>query len=205
MITETKICKTCLVEKSIEEFLLCGSWRKGNCKNCLSLKHKKWADEHKEHLRQYRRKLYHTNPSYKETCKKCSLEYKNNPSNKTRIRKTSLKYWRKWRQNPKNRVLASLRRRFSFVLNGNRKTDATLKLIGCSKEYLIEHIEKQFQSGMSWDNYGLFGWHIDHIKPCNSFDLSIPEEQRKCFHYTYLQPLWAKDNLKKKDYFVESN
>jgi hypothetical protein len=43
------------------------------------------------------------------------------------------------------------------------------------------------------------GWHIDHIKPCSSFDLTKEEEQRKCFHYTNLQPLWATDNRKKAD------
>jgi len=59
---------------------------------------------------------------------------------------------------------------------------------------------------MSWDNYGtgyngkgMEQWHIDHIIPCASFDLSKPSEQKKCFHYTNLQPLWAKDNLRKKD------
>lgn len=50
---------------------------------------------------------------------------------------------------------------------------------------------------MSWDNYGMYGWHIDHIKPCSSFDLSNPAEQKICFHYTNLQPLWAKENLSK--------
>ena len=50
---------------------------------------------------------------------------------------------------------------------------------------------------MSWKNHGKYGWHIDHIKPCSKFNLIDPTEQKKCFHYTNLQPLWAKDNLTK--------
>ena len=50
---------------------------------------------------------------------------------------------------------------------------------------------------MSWDNHGYDGWHVDHIRPCASFDLTDEEQVRKCFHYTNLQPLWAKDNLRK--------
>jgi len=59
---------------------------------------------------------------------------------------------------------------------------------------------------MTWDNHGtghngkgMKEWHIDHIKPCASFDLSKPSQQRKCFHYSNMQPLWAKDNLKKRN------
>ena len=59
------------------------------------------------------------------------------------------------------------------------------------------HLEAQFKPGMTWDNYGLKGWHVDHIRPCASFDLRDPEQQRRCFHYTNLQPLWAEENLKK--------
>ena len=62
---------------------------------------------------------------------------------------------------------------------------------------LVTYIEKLFVDGMSWDNYGPTGWHIDHIKPCASFDLTNQDEQRQCFHYTNLQPLWAADNIRK--------
>ena len=53
---------------------------------------------------------------------------------------------------------------------------------------------------MTWDNYG--EWHIDHIKPCCGFDLTDFEQQKKCFHYTNLQPLWAKDNITKNGKFI---
>jgi len=96
---------------------------------------------------------------------------------------------------PECRIVENLRRRTRAVLAGINKSKATLALIGCDPIYLKEHLEGQFTSGMSWDNYG--EWHIDHIVPCNDFDLTKPEEQSKCFHYTNLQPLWAIDNLKK--------
>lgn len=75
----------------------------------------------------------------------------------------------------------------------------TLELLGCSTDAAKMHIESQFSEGMAWENHGLHGWHIDHIKPCASFDLTLDSEQRKCFHYSNLQPLWAKDNIKKSD------
>jgi hypothetical protein len=88
-----------------------------------------------------------------------------------------------------------LRSRIWHALKHNFKSKSTLKLIGCSIEFLKFYLERKFEYNMNWNNYGK--WHVDHIIPCASFDLSNPEEQALCFHYTNLQPLWAKDNLKK--------
>jgi len=93
------------------------------------------------------------------------------------------------------RLASRLRVRIIKALKNNWKSVKTIKLLGCSIEQLRKHLEKQFKSGMTWDNYGL--WHIDHIRPCVKFDLSKPEEQARCFNYTNLQPLWAEENMKK--------
>jgi hypothetical protein len=94
------------------------------------------------------------------------------------------------------KLTSILRNRLRNALIGvGTKLKRTLELLGCSVEFLKKHLESQFKEGMNWDNYGLYGWHVDHIKTCYSFDLSKPKQQRECFHYSNLRPLWAKDNL----------
>ena len=94
-------------------------------------------------------------------------------------------------------VTRNLRGRINSVVRKGYKSATTLRLLGCSPKTLMAHLEAQFQDGMSWDNYG--DWHIDHIRPCASFDLLDPEQQAQCFHFTNLQPLWAEDNIRKGD------
>ena len=104
-------------------------------------------------------------------------------------------YAEEFLNNPSAKVAHYLRNRNKSVLNGNQKAGNTTELLGCSFEIAIEHIEKQFKPGMTWDNHG--EWHIDHCKACAKFDLTDLDEQKKCFHYTNLQPLWAHENLSK--------
>jgi hypothetical protein len=70
-----------------------------------------------------------------------------------------------------------------------------MELIGCSIDKLWNHLESKFESWMTKENYGL--WHVDHIIACAKFDLTRPEQQRTCFHYTNLQPLEAIENMRK--------
>lgn len=108
-----------------------------------------------------------------------------------------LAYQREWRRRPGNRIRMALTTRVRAAVKGIGKVDSTMNLIGCSRGDLVKHLEKQFSSGMNWDNYGKMGWHIDHIRPCASFDMLNPTQQRECFHYTNLQPLWHMDNVTK--------
>ena len=80
---------------------------------------------------------------------------------------------------------------------GVKRAAASFDLTGCTVAELRQYLEAQFTDGMSWENRS--EWHIDHVRPCASFDLTDPEQQRECFHYTNLQPLWAADNLSKSD------
>ncbi len=90
-----------------------------------------------------------------------------------------------------------LRARLRHALKNNKKTTSVLELVGCSLEDLKSHLENKFELGMCWENHGLYGWHIDHILPCASFNLENVEEQCICFNYKNLQPLWATTNLSK--------
>jgi hypothetical protein len=95
----------------------------------------------------------------------------------------------------KLRGVLRARVRAAITRTGGDKSHKTMGLIGCSIERLRQHLEAKFTDGMTWDNHG--EWHIDHIKPCAAFDLTCERQQRECFNYTNLQPLWAVDNLTK--------
>lgn len=95
-----------------------------------------------------------------------------------------------------------IRTRTWCVLKGSLKSASTVALLGCSVAHLRAYLEERFTSGMKWSNYGIF-WHIDHIQPCSSFDLSKPDEQRKCFHHSNLRPLGAAENRAKHDTIIE--
>jgi hypothetical protein len=117
---------------------------------------------------------------------------------RARSNETTKRYHRERRKrDPIFKLIAYVRGRIRGALKRKsaRKSDKTEQLLGCSVGELKMHLEALFKDGMAWDNYGQ--WHVDHIKPCCSFDLTKPEEQAACFHYTNLQPLWAEDNHKK--------
>ena len=135
----------------------------------------------KAYRKQNREKIKEYNKAYQKQNRDNIRIYKRNK------RKTNLNF----------KLSDNLRSRLHLSLNGKSKSKNTLKLLGCSVDFLKKYLENQFQAGMSWDNYGYNGWHIDHILPCASFDLSDPKQQQKCFHYSNLQPLWAKDNISK--------
>lgn len=156
---------------------------------------KAYRDQNKERIKTKNQEHYIKNkdcPKLKERQSRYYQEHKHvyYPRQKER-RKERIQ------TDPNYKLTQALRHRvYGTIKNAKgKKSSKTLKLLGCSLVEARNHIEQQWQSGMSWDNYGVFGWHIDHIKPCCTFDLTDPEQQEQCFHYTNLRPLWAADNL----------
>lgn len=170
---------------------------------------KKWRIKNRNRVINYRRENRNKNIEYarqyrirnKDKINKYIQQYYHNPETREqrRIYKKN-----KYKNNIQYKISQNIRRRILAALKKKRKMDNTINLIGCSISSLMNYLESKFQYGMSWENHG-FGdnkWHIDHIIPCVTFDLTKEEEQRKCFHYTNLQPLWQKENLSKGDKYV---
>lgn len=126
-------------------------------------------------------------------------------ANRDQVNERQRKYWRDWwstnKDNPFIKITQSARSRINEAIRNKSTTrsGSTTKLLGCTFEELYNHLESLFKDGMTWENYGRDGWHVDHIRPCSSFNLADPEQQKLCFHYTNLQPLWWHENLSKGD------
>lgn len=95
------------------------------------------------------------------------------------------------------RLSTNIRTRISTALRKGTKRGSAIKLLGCSVDEFRKYIQSLFRPGMSWDNYSFYGWHIDHIKPLCTFDLTDPKQAAEACHYSNLQPLWAHENFAK--------
>ena len=168
-------------------------YRKKN-RDKINARFRKWYKnnpEHQKKVKEYREKN-------KEKLLKYFEEYRKKPGYKKKFNLYMKNYMNnKLKTDPDFKLKMQLRHRIYLALKvkGISKSKRTMKLLGCTVEELWKHLESKFQPGMTKENYGK--WHVDHIKPCASFDLTDPKQQFICFHYTNLQPLWAKDNIRK--------
>lgn len=193
------------------------------CKECMGARYRGWAEKNhdarrktnlgwagrnREKIKALNRKYHEANrgrlaahsKKYREENREAISKQRRAQYRKRReiiIARVGAYMKRRRREDPVFRARANLRTRLTEALRRNSKSAKTMDLVGCTLPRLRAHLESLFAPGMSWDNYGK--WHIDHIMPCASFDLLDPAQQRECFHYTNLQPLWAEDNIRKRD------
>ncbi len=140
---------------------------------------RKWRKENPGKPNEYSRKSYRKN-------KRKKLDYGNAYNRKRRA------------SDPNWRLRKNLSVGIANALKGRWKSKATMQLLGCSLEDFWIHLESKFEPGMTRENYGKV-WHVDHIMPSSIFDLTKSEHQKRCFHFSNLQPLFGAENVSKKD------
>jgi hypothetical protein len=177
----TSKCKVCYKKYNVEHKLEKALYDKEYCKKHKEIRNKRSSDWAKAHRKE--KALY-------------DKQYRIKNRERSTITHRMINRIKR-KTDPNFRLVENIRGRIKRAIKYGygEKAHKTKELLGCDWEQIKKHLESQFTEGMSWDNYG--EWHIDHIKPCASFDLTDPEQQKQCFHYTNLQPLWAEDNLKK--------
>ncbi len=193
-----KQCKSCGEIKPLVEYykhkLNAGGYRP-QCKACFNhLNGKVWESKRRQdRLTGIKIKVKLTSEEQKEKARA-----RRRVSNRGPEYVVAQKEWRnKYYSDPQKNLARAIRRRLYMARKAQCKSGKTLEHLGCSWAELKLHLESQFQEGMTWDNYGQGGWHIDHIQPLCAFDLTSEEDLRIVCHYSNLRPLWQCDNLAK--------
>jgi hypothetical protein len=167
----------------------------------------KEKEYNKEHYQENKANIKEKNdkPEKKAKRKEYNKEYRDKPENKER---RSKKHKDRMKNDLPYRITRCLRDRHLVGLKSHNveQTIDVLELLECSVESLIIHLESKFEEGMTWKNYGSGSdcWQMDHRRCFKSFRLKDIEEQRKCCHWTNLQPMWKPENLAKGSKFDEA-
>jgi hypothetical protein len=192
------LVKQCTCCKQVMDFSMFGKRASGKggyrsiCKKCHCAKNIDYANSEKG--KQTIAKWRHSEKAKAKLKTRLSRE-----DQVLRKRAYHQKYCAQLRKSHDFKVIQSQRNRCRLALNGKNKSKSTINLLGIDAAGYRKYIESLFEKNMGWHNYGRTGWHIDHISPCSSFDLTKESEQARCFHYTNTQPLWASENCSKND------
>lgn len=204
-----KVCTKCNKSLSLGSFYkhkLTSDKLTHDCKECIKKRSRDYRKENKHKRAEQDKKYYHNNKEkikkyqkkYQKENKEHLLEYKKEWYEKNRervIERVGKNHRKRLKEDINYKLAYYLRCRLRSSIKKNAKSGSFVRDLGCSIDELKAHLECQFKPGMTWDNYGK--WHIDHIMPLASFNLSNREQFLKACHYTNLQPLWAEENLSK--------
>lgn len=160
------------------------------CRICKNENDLKSYHKNQEKRRKYQKQYFDNNPEKKNKQKQQTKQwFQDNPSYMNGWMKN------KYKTDTSHKIKAVIQASLSNALMD--KSKPSLWYIGCNIEELKHHLESQFTPNMNWDNHGQYGWHIDHIKPVNTFDLTDEKQLKECWNYTNLRPLWWDENLRR--------
>ena len=166
-------------------------WRAENPEKMKAILHA-WYLKNTEKVKKQTRDWHAANP---ERSKSTSAEYRKRNKEKIQARNTKNQK-RRYHEDENFRIAHILRARLtSSAIKGSAKAGSFVRDLGCSIPEFRDHLEKQFQPGMVGENHTPYGWHIDHIIPLNTFDLTDRKQFLKAAHYTNSRPLWASENF----------
>lgn len=184
------------MDKELSEFYKDKSRKDGfhfYCKKCAIIRAELYRENNKEKCSTTSQEYYQKN---KEKVLTRQKQYQQ--LNKKRISSYMVEYNQIRQKNDiQYNLVVHLRNRLTKAIKYNSKSGSAVKDLGCSIDELKSYLESKFQPGMTWENWGLHGWHIDHIKPLAKFNLTQRDEMLEAVNYKNLQPLWAIDNWKK--------
>jgi hypothetical protein len=171
---------------------------KSACVECISIYSKSYINKNKEKIKLYNK---HYRESNLDTLYQKIKEYQD--KNKEKIYKKNTEYHKhKYNTDPYFKLRRLLRDRIGKTITNNKVTKKTKELLGCDINEFKTHIESLFTREMSWKNHGAV-WELDHIKPCASFNLTNIEQQKECFHYTNMQPLFKTSDIAKSFGYID--
>lgn len=187
---EQKLCNKCGYTKDISEF----PPGRSNCLPCARQMCRDYKAKNKDKISEYNKKY---KAEHTEEISKYNHDYNLEHRNEIQTRQT--KYQRERRKTDSNfKMAGTLRNRIKKVVKKEQKSKTTMELLGCDIEFLDEWLSFRFEDDMTMENHGKL-WHVDHVIPCAKFDLEDKDEQSKCFHWSNLQPMYGKLNLKKRN------
>jgi DNA-binding transcriptional MerR regulator len=156
---------------------------------------RRWRETNRDRIREYNGNREPARRYYAKNAEK--LLEKNKKWRTENRRRLAVYRVKRRKKNLSARISDALRNRLRDAVKREACGGSAVRDLGCTAKELKRHLESQFRPGMTWENWGRSGWHIDHIKPLVSFDLADPEQVREACHYTNLQPLWASENMSK--------
>jgi hypothetical protein len=182
-----KTCSRCKENKDVSLFGKKSSW----CKSCKCEYAKEYRLNNQELVRERNREWYEVKGrQHRKEYRQKRLEEERRYENE------------RYHNDPNFRMRKILRTRLIKTIKGIKTSKSLMSYVDVDILTFVKWIEYQWHDNMSWDNYGSL-WEVDHVIPCSSYDLTIEDNKKECFHWSNMRPLLKTQNMSKSNKIIE--